>query len=60
MQELFIGLVTNKAKSASWIESYLVSNRFYQTDVSFKIETGAEANILPLNIAQKVMSWYQT
>jgi hypothetical protein len=54
MNELFIGLIGNEVTKGTWIKHYDVAHGRMAHPVSFKIDTGAEANILSLDIAKKL------
>lgn len=56
MNDLFIGLVTNDSgedTSSTWMKQYDVRNGDITKHVSFKIDTGAQANVLPLSLARE-------
>ena len=60
MNDLFVGLVQKSTtQKGSWSKEYLIVNGDHQEKVSFKIDTGAEANILPAKVAQKLQAQIQ-
>ena len=51
MSDLFVGMVTGKAKD-SWFKTFSLCHEASELDVKFKLDTGAQANILPAKIAR--------
>lgn len=55
VNDLFIGLIEDSDESrASWTKEYTVANGERTAKVNFKIDTGAEANVLPLAVAAQL------
>ena len=57
INDLFIGLLGDQGvPKESWNKTYLLVNNGCQEQVNFKIDTGAEANVLPMAIARRLQS----
>ena len=51
MNRLFIGVIADGNNEDSWFQEYQVSNGAKSRVTRFKLDTGAQANILPIDVA---------
>ena len=52
MKQLFIGLLEVGNNQDSWLKEYLIAHGNKKKIIQFKLDTGAQANILPISIAK--------
>ena len=52
MNQLFIALVSDDNNQDSWTKEYDIVNNGRRRNVKFKLDTGAQANILPMSVAK--------
>ena len=53
MNDLFVGMIADDLDSSKgWFKSYKVMHKLIEKKIKFKIDTGAQANVMPLKYAQ--------
>ena len=54
MNQLFIGAVEDEDTNGNWMKEYTISHAGRSAVSKFKIDTGAEANIIPISIVKNI------
>ena len=54
ISDYFVGLIEGEGTEKSWFKEYELSKDKETTSVVFKLDTGAQANVLPLAVAKKI------
>lgn len=54
MNQLFVGAVDYEESEGNWMKEYTISHNGQSTVADFKIDTGAEANIIPISVVKNV------